>query len=207
MENQLLSAATHLRTFETYLEAVSVSAIQKTAMPWWKQFLKTVSDLGPTFSLSLPLATWCNKDEWRLNYRNTIGYRLLSQCRKANCSHTTPWRLLMIRQTHRLFQEKAQTRKYYEIFSSVSSYNCSCYDRNIASYGHVCNVKRETDGRRAHRHPARNSLQLLDTCYPTQFYHTHMRLNLIAKVSSSFTFSTYSPPLHFIPSHDLLHEM
>jgi len=52
MENQLLSAATHLRTFETYLEAVSVSAIQKTAMPWWKQFLKTVSDLGPTFSVS-----------------------------------------------------------------------------------------------------------------------------------------------------------
>ena len=102
----------------------------------------------------------------------------------------------MTSQTHRLFQENAQTGKYYGVFRSVSSYNCSCYYRSITWYGHVCNFKQEANRWLAHRHPARNSLQLLDTCYPTQLYYTYMRLNLIPNVSSSFTFSIYSPPSH-----------
>ena len=118
----------------------------------------------------------------------------------------TPWRLLMTRQTHRLFQDKAQTRKYYGVFRSVSSYNCSCYYRNIAWYGHVYNFKRETDRWLAHRHPARNSLQLLDTCYPTQLCYTYMRLNLTANVSSSSPLPVIHR-LHIIPSHNLLHEL
>ena len=52
MKNQLLSAAIHLRRLAAYLEVVYESPIQQTAMPWWKQFLNTVSEFGPTFSPS-----------------------------------------------------------------------------------------------------------------------------------------------------------